>query len=265
MLPYKLEGSGPPLLLIHGWGVTYKVWNHLVPMLKPHFLLILVELPGFGAAGDLVLGESYYPACAAILDELRVSLGIEQWAILAYSTGTRVGESYVQRYSQHVTRVVFLCPIYLRPPWKRALQFEKWLETKRPGVSDWILSDWRLYGLLLTFGFNLRRRDCAHEWMNEIDLQSRANLKRMIIDLPGTGRAPFSLPTAPTMHTLFVWGRRDALTDRPRHPRPNDVFISANHSAPMLAPHNVASVVLPFLKEGKLVTERRRRKRVLAR
>ena len=81
MLPYKLEGSGPPLLLIHGWGVTYNVWNHLVPMLKPHFLLILVELPGFGAAGDLVLGESYYPACAAILDELRVSLGIEQWAI----------------------------------------------------------------------------------------------------------------------------------------------------------------------------------------
>ena len=75
--------------------------------------------------------------------------------------------------------------------------------------------------------------------MSEIDLQSRANLKRVIIDLPGTGRAPFSLPTAPTMHTLFVWGRRDALTDRPRHPRPNDVFISANHSAPMLAPRNI--------------------------
>jgi pimeloyl-ACP methyl ester carboxylesterase len=265
MLPYRLEGSGPPLLLIHGWGVTYSVWKDLVPLLKPHFQLILVELPGVGAACDVVPGESYYPACAQALEELRVSLGVAQWAILAYSTGTRVGEAYMQSYSQRVTRVVFLCPIYLRESWTRALQLEQWLDEKRPGLSNWILSDWRLYGLLLTLGFNLRRRDCAHEWMSEIDLQPRDNLKRMLLELPGKGRAPFTLPTAPTIHTLFVWGRRDALTDRPRHPRPNDVFISANHSAPMLAPHRVASVVLPFLKEGKLVTERRRRKRVMAR
>lgn len=260
MLPYKLEGDGPPLLLIHGWGVTYRVWHYLVPLLKPHFQLILVELPGMGAAHDVVPLDSYYPACARELETLRLSLGIEQWAILAYSTGTRAGEAYVQRYPQHIVRAVFLCPIYLRESWKLALQFEQWLDTRRPGLSNWILSDWRLFGLLLALGFNLHRRDCAHEWMSEIDLQPRDNLKRMLLELPGKGRAPFTLPGVSTVSTLFVWGRRDALTARPRHPRPNDVFISANHSAPMLAADSVASVVLPFLKEGRLVTEQRGRR-----
>src|SRR6266851_4325242 len=50
MLPFRVEGSGHPLLLIHGWGVTYTVWQKLVPLLAPHFQLILVELPGVCAA-----------------------------------------------------------------------------------------------------------------------------------------------------------------------------------------------------------------------
>ncbi len=260
MLPYRLEGDGPPLLLIHGWGVTYRVWRNLVPLLRPHFRLILVELPGVGAANQQVPHESYYPACAGAIEELRAALGIEQWSILAYSTGTRVGEAYVQRFPQYVLRAVFLCPIYLRESWKLALELEQWINARRTGLADWMLSDWRLYVLLLAFGFNLRRNECASEWMSEIELQPRANLKRMLLELPGKGRAPFSLPTTPAVPTLFVWGKQDALTARPRHPRPNDVFISANHSAPMLAARQVAEVVLPFLTEGKVVAHRRTRR-----
>lgn len=260
MLPYRLEGNGPPLLLIHGWGVTYMVWRNLAPLLKPHFQLILVELPGVGAADQQVPGKSYYPACAEALEELRMALEIERWSILAYSTGTRAGEAYVQRFPQHVLRAVFLCPIYLRESWKLALELEQWINTRRTGLANWILSDWRLYAMLLAVGFNLRRHACASEWMSEIELQPLDNLKRMLLELPGKGRAPFAIPAAPAVPTLFVWGRKDALTARPRHPRPNDIFISANHSAPMLAAPHVAEAVLPFLKEGKLVSQRRQRK-----
>ncbi len=261
MLSYRLEGSGPPLLLIHGWGVTYKVWRNLVPLLKPHFQLILVELPGVGAAYLEVSGKSYYPACAEALEELRTALGIEQWSILAYSTGTRAGEAYVQRYPQRVAAAVFLCPIYLRESWRLALELEQWIDARRSGLANWILSDWRLYAMLLAVGFNLRRNACASEWMSEIELQPLDNLKRMLLELPGKGRAPFSIPAVPAVPTLFIWGRRDALTARPRHPRPNDVFISANHSAPVLAAQHVAEAVLPFLREGRLVSQRRHRLR----
>jgi len=249
MLPFRVEGSGHPLLLIHGWGVTYTVWQKLVPLLAPHFQLILVELPGVGAASEVMPDKPYYQACSEALEELRMTMGIERWAILAYSTGTRVGESYAQQYPQRVSRVVFLCPIYLHSCWKMALQAEQWIDAKRSELANWFLSGWRLYGLLLVLGFNLRQRDCANEWMSEIELQPLDNLKRMLLELPGKGRAPFMLPTSPRVPTLFVWGCRDALTARPPDLRPNDVFIFANHGAPVLTPDKVAAVVLPFLKE----------------
>jgi pimeloyl-ACP methyl ester carboxylesterase len=249
MLPFRVEGSGHPLLLIHGWGVTYTVWQKLVPLLAPHFQLILVELPGVGAASEVMPDKPYYQACSEALEELRMTMGIERWAILAYSTGTRVGESYAQQYPQRVSRAVFLCPIYLRSYWKMALQAEQWIDAKRSELANWFLSGWRLYGLLLVLGFNLRQRDCANEWMSEIELQPLDNLKRMLLELPGKGRAPFMLPTSPRVPTLFVWGCRDALTARPPDLRPNDVFIFANHGAPVLTPDKVAAVVLPFLKE----------------
>ena len=53
MLRYRLEGNGAtPLLLIHGWGVTYSVWQNLAPLLTPHFQLIMIELPGIGGSPE---------------------------------------------------------------------------------------------------------------------------------------------------------------------------------------------------------------------
>lgn len=194
MLPYQIEGSGHPLLLIHGWGVTHAVWHKLVPLLTPHFQLILVELPGAGTMRDVVFEKPYYPTCAEALEELRIALGIEQWAILAYSTGTRVCETYMQQYSKQVTRAVFLCPIYLRKPSYMLIRFFLKINAKHSDVVNWLLSDWRLYGWLLLYGFNLRRSDYINDWMNEIKLLPSENLKRVVTDLPGAGRAPFKLP-----------------------------------------------------------------------
>lgn len=249
MLPFQLEGSGHPLLLIHGWGVTHAVWRKLVPLLAPHFQLILVELSGMGAVREVMPDKPYYPACAEALEELRMALGIEQWAIMAYSTGTRVCEAYVQQYPQRVTRAVFLCPIYLRKPWQIFLMVMQWIDSKRSGAGNWFLSGWRLYWLVLWFGFNLHRCDYTNDWMSEIVLQPLDNLKRILLELPGKGRAQFTLPTSPFVPTLFVWGRRDVLVALPSHPRPNDVFIYAGHGAPVLTPHSVVEVVLPFLNQ----------------
>src|SRR5260370_38205133 len=120
MLPFRVEGSVHPLLLIHGWGVTYTVWQKLVPLLAPHFQLILVELPGVGAASEVMPAKPYYQACSEALEELRMTMGIERWAILAYSTGTRVGESYAQPYPRRAARAVFVCPLSRHRAWKMA-------------------------------------------------------------------------------------------------------------------------------------------------
>jgi pimeloyl-ACP methyl ester carboxylesterase len=261
MLCYRLAGNGTPLLLIHGWGVTYAIWQNLVPLLTPHFQVIMIELPGVGSSPEVDPSKPYYQACAEAIEEVRQELGIKQWSLLAYSSGTRAAEAYLQCYPQSILQAAFLCPIYLQEIWAFFLRL---LDTPYPQIlTQWIFSDWRLYSLIRVLGFNWKSHTYTHIWKNEIELQPLNTLIRSLREMPGNGRAPFELPAVPT---LFIWGKYDALVRRPRHPRTNDVTIAADHSAPMLAAASVAEVVIPFLTEGRLVpstTPQKRPKRSL--
>ena len=257
MLQYRIEGAGEPLLLIHGFGVTYTIWQNLAPLLGSHFQSIMVELPGIGGSPPVDPDQSYYPACAEAIEDLRQELGIEKWAILGYSSGTRAGEAYAQRYPEHVTRAVFLCPLYVREWWSLGLRVARQLEHVQPTLANWVLSDWPLYTLVLALGFNWRRHDYTYVWTDEIRHQPIEFLKRSVYELPGTGRVPFTLAGVPS---LFIWARRDALTARPRRPRANDLTIRANHSAPMVAAPQIAKAVIPYLIEGRVIAPDRLRR-----
>jgi pimeloyl-ACP methyl ester carboxylesterase len=257
MLHYQLEGDGLPLLLIHGWGVTYPIWQNLIPLLRSHFQLIMIELPGTGGSPDVGPREPYYQACAEAIEEVRLALGIERWAVLAYSSGTRAAEAYLQQYPEHVIRVALLCPVYLKGICSLGVRFLVTTHNSR-AFTSWLFSDWRLYSLVVALGFNGHRHDYTRLWKDEIELQPLNTLVRSLCELPGRGRAPFQLPTVPA---LFIWGSRDALAACPAHPRPNDIIIPANHSAPMLAAPSVAEAVIPFLTTGTLPSLPRKKKR----
>ena len=60
-LYWHTTGEGDcDLVLLHGWGLNAEVWQNIVPRLRPHFRLHLVDLPGFGRSqgfGALTLAE----------------------------------------------------------------------------------------------------------------------------------------------------------------------------------------------------------------
>lgn len=51
-------GSGPDLVLIHGWGLHSGVWAPLLPVLSRYYCLHLVDLPGHGNSGPSDAGGS---------------------------------------------------------------------------------------------------------------------------------------------------------------------------------------------------------------
>jgi len=53
---YVIGGTGEPLLLIHGFGQNWYMWNRLLPELSKHFTVIAPDLPGLGGVGDDVGG-----------------------------------------------------------------------------------------------------------------------------------------------------------------------------------------------------------------
>ncbi len=42
------EGSGPPLVFLHGWGMNSDIWEDIVPRLTQHHTVTLIDLPGHG-------------------------------------------------------------------------------------------------------------------------------------------------------------------------------------------------------------------------
>ncbi|HEY3052946.1 MAG TPA: alpha/beta fold hydrolase, partial [Thermoanaerobaculia bacterium] len=47
-LSVTVGGSGPPVLLIHGYAESSRMWKPLAKALAPRFTVIAPDLPGFG-------------------------------------------------------------------------------------------------------------------------------------------------------------------------------------------------------------------------
>ena len=249
-------GSGSPLLLLHGWGATFAIWQDLESLLKQHFQLIMVELPGFGGSRAASVTNPYYETCADEIERVRQALGIETWAIFGYSIGACAGEAYGRRYPQHVTQIVALCPAYLRASLLSGLRMAIALEHRWPRFMDWLLSNprWQIMvssGLRISSGFGERNRRATRILVEELQRQPPESLKqalRALVDLAAIAPHP---PGNASL--LCLWGRRDPLIPRPRPARPFDIAIPSNHNAPLLVAPQIAEHVIRFLHDGKVV------------
>lgn len=242
-LSYRVVGNGDPLLLIHGMGVTYSIWENLVPLLSPYYKLIMVELPGHGCSPTLPEQAPYYAASADELEAIRRELDIERWHVLAYSVGTWVAQAYRECYPERIQDMIFLCPAVLSLVGRASLRNVIWLDRHLPVLGNWMLSSWRLHTLVCLLGFGSQNHPYASLWTHEISAQPVELMKRLLVQMPATERANFQLTTSPV---LMLWARRDAISARPRQLRPFDRLIPGHHSAPLLSAQTIAEEVLAF-------------------
>ena len=47
-LHYLTTGHGAPLILLHGYAQTSRMWKAIMPRLAEHFMVIAPDLPGIG-------------------------------------------------------------------------------------------------------------------------------------------------------------------------------------------------------------------------
>jgi pimeloyl-[acyl-carrier protein] methyl ester esterase len=51
----QTRGTGPALVLLHGWGMNAAVWQPLLPLLTQRWRVTTIELPGHGESKELPL------------------------------------------------------------------------------------------------------------------------------------------------------------------------------------------------------------------
>lgn len=246
ILNYQIHGEGPPLLLVHGMGVSFTIWRDLIPLLSPHYKLIIPELPGIGCSPMPAPGP-YYEICAEALENLRRELDIPRWHMLGYSMGGWAAHTYAQRWPEAVDHLIFLCIVRPLPPSATLLSGLLKIDQLFPPFGDWMLTHWRLRILVSILGFNGIPERLTGLWCDEIESQPVTIIKRTIRELPQGGRAPLDLDDLPVR---FIWGRTDGLSVAGLRPGPRDVILLGGHALPMKRPAKVAFVVKDFLEKN---------------
>ena len=98
-------GSGPPVVLLHGFGLDSRMWGPQIDALGAQFRVIAYDDRGFGRSGPT--GAAPY----AQEDDLRAllaQLGIERAHFVGLSMGGRTALRFALRYPESVCSLVFV-------------------------------------------------------------------------------------------------------------------------------------------------------------
>jgi pimeloyl-ACP methyl ester carboxylesterase len=240
ILNFQVVGTGRPLVLIHGFGISFNIWMNLAPLLSQHFTLVMVELPGIGGSPMPEEGQNYLAAALEGIEAVREQLGIKKWDVLGYSSGSRIAEAYIQTYARHVACAVFVCPVEVYGLKPFAVHIGVTLDRSMPALGNWILSGWRLKFLISLLGFNLQPDPQCKEWYAQISAAPMRTLKETIRAVARAMEMPFSVPVP----FALIWGDRDLVPTIPRRGGPRDYFVHGRHAALVDAAPEVARILL---------------------
>jgi pimeloyl-ACP methyl ester carboxylesterase len=106
-LNVTVGGSGPPVLLIHGYAESSRMWKPLAKVLAPKFTVIAPDLPGFGDSSIPKTGLGMRTAAERI--HMAVSaLGYSKVRVVGHDIGLMVAYAYAAIYPQEVEKLALM-------------------------------------------------------------------------------------------------------------------------------------------------------------
>lgn len=84
----EVRGSGPALVLLHGWGLNLRIWDGLAAALSDRFRIIAVDLPGHGRSAWLPERSSLEEQAAQVRETVAGLAG--EYSLLGWSLGSQI-------------------------------------------------------------------------------------------------------------------------------------------------------------------------------
>jgi haloacetate dehalogenase len=120
----RSAGSGPPVLLLHGFPQTHLMWRGVAPLLARRFTIVCADLRGYGRSGCPVSTPDHAPyakrAMAQDMVTVMERLGFPRFAVAGHDRGGRVA---YRMALDHPDRIEHLAVLDIAPTetvWERA-------------------------------------------------------------------------------------------------------------------------------------------------
>lgn len=120
---YRMKGSGPVLLLLHGMACDSTTWSSVFDELSEHFTVLAPDLLGHGES-DKPNGDYSLGAYANAMRDLITVLGIDRVTVVGHSFGGGIAMQFAYQFPERTERIVLVSPGGLGPevsPFIRAL------------------------------------------------------------------------------------------------------------------------------------------------
>jgi non-heme chloroperoxidase len=111
-LYYEDHGSGPPVVLIHGWPLSGRSWEkQLTALLAAGRRVITYDRRGFGKSSQPATGYEY-DTFAEDLHKLVTALDLRDFALVGFSMGGGEVARYIGTYgNERVSKAVFMAAV----------------------------------------------------------------------------------------------------------------------------------------------------------
>lgn len=109
---YRIAGSGPPLLLLHGYPQTHVIWHKIAPSLSKNFTVIASDLRGYGDSSKPPSDPKHkaYSKREMARDQVMLmkSLGYDNFHLVGHDRGGRVGHRMALDYPETLLKMIVL-------------------------------------------------------------------------------------------------------------------------------------------------------------
>src|SRR5215218_5648218 len=106
---FRISGSGPALLLLHGLACDSSTWLDVIPALSEHFTVIAPDLLGHGESDKPDADYSLGGYANGMRDLLTV-LGIDRVTVVGHSLGGGVAMQFGYQFPERTERLVLVAP-----------------------------------------------------------------------------------------------------------------------------------------------------------
>jgi len=108
-LYYSIQGSGPPLLFLHGIPTSSLLWDKIADKLSSDFTVICPDLPGWGKSPPINRkGSELLSEVVSMIDELGKELGITFNRLIGHDAGATVAAQYAITHGDRVDDLVLM-------------------------------------------------------------------------------------------------------------------------------------------------------------